>query len=225
MNVKKLKNGIIISCQALPDEPLHSSFIMSKMAKAAEEGGADGIRANGVKDIRAIRKETTLPVIGIIKKEYKDSDVYITPTIKEVDELLETDCEIIAVDATDRPRPNGTDLQELVDKVHKKNRLIMADIAVLDEGIRAEKMGFDLISTTLSGYTNYSQKRNEPDFQLIKELSSCVNIPVIMEGHTQKPKHVEKGLKFGAYAAVIGSIVTRPQYITRLYTDVVKEIK
>lgn len=225
MVLDKLKKGLIVSCQALEDEPLHSSFIMSKMAKAAEEGGANGIRANSVEDIRAIRRETDLPIIGIIKKDYDDSEVYITPTIKEVNALLETDCEIIAVDATDRPKPNGEQTEDLVKRIHEAGRLAMADISTLEEGIAAEKMGFDLVSTTMAGYTDYSESRDEPAFDLIKELNKKVHIPIIMEGHTRTPEHVQKGLEAGAFAVVVGSIITRPQVITKLYADAIKEMQ
>lgn len=225
MILEKIKNGLIVSCQALENEPLHSSFIMSKMAKAAEEGGASGIRANGVEDIIAIRKETNLPIIGIIKQDYEDSDVYITPTIKEVNALLRTDCEIIALDGTNRPRPLGTSLRELVDRIHDAGRLAMADVSILEEAIAAEKIGFDLVSTTMAGYTNYSGKLDEPAFGLIKRIKENIHLPVIMEGHTRSPEHVKKGLQSGAFAVVVGSIITRPQYITKIYTDIIKEIK
>ncbi|TLQ04714.1 N-acetylmannosamine-6-phosphate 2-epimerase [Marinilactibacillus psychrotolerans] len=225
MVLERIKEGLIVSCQALAEEPLHSSFIMSKMAKAAEMGGANGIRANSVEDIKAIRKETSMPVIGIIKQDYNNSEVYITATMQEVEALLETNCEIIALDATKRKRPNGENIQSLLDKIHEADRLAMADISTFEEGIEAEKLGFDLISTTLSGYTEYTEEASTPDFNLVKELSSRATIPVIMEGRTRTPEHVKKGLECGAYAVVVGSIITRPQYITKLYAEAIKEIK
>jgi len=194
------------------------------MAKAAEEGGAAGIRANSIDDIQAIRKETSLPIIGIIKAEYKDSEVYITPTMNEVDKLLETDCEIIALDATKRKRPMGTSLKKLVKKIHEENRLVMADISTLDEAIDAEKIGVDLISTTMSGYTDYSKQLNEPAFDLVEQIKEEIDIPVIMEGHTRTPEHVKHGMELGAHAVVVGSIITRPQIITKIYVDAIEEI-
>ena len=125
----EIKGGLIVSCQALETEPLYDSYIMSKMAYAAMLGGAVGIRANTVVDIKAIRERVDLPIIGIIKEEYHDSDVYITPTMKEVDALVEIGCDIIATDATNRPRPDGKSFEEFFTEVRKKypNQLFMAD--------------------------------------------------------------------------------------------------
>ena len=153
-----LPQGLIVSCQALPDEPLHSSFIMSKMALAAYQGGAVGIRANTKEDILAIKREVNLPVIGIVKRDYVNSDVFITATSKEVDELIASGCDVIALDATKQTRPKET-LSELVDYIrqHAPNVEIMADISTLDEAQQADKLGFDYIGTTLRGYTSYTK--------------------------------------------------------------------
>ena len=217
MNIKDLKNGVIVSCQALENEPLHSSFIMAKMALAAKEGGAIGIRANSTADINAIKGEVDLPVIGIIKRDYSDSDVYITATAHEVEELLSTKAEIIALDATNRKRPFNQKMEALLKLVHDNKRLAMADISTFEEAVEAERIGFDLVSTTLVGYTPYSRQVNEPDFDLIKKIKTELTIPVIMEGHTSLPIHVTKALESGAYAVVVGSIITRPQLITKHY--------
>ena len=220
--LKKIKGKLIVSCQALEDEPLHSSFIMGRMAKAAKEGGAIGIRAQGVSDINEIKKVTGLPVIGIIKRNYEDSEIYITPSIKEVEELLETECEMIALDATNRIRPNGESLKDLVDYIHKNNRLAMADISTFEEGVQAEKLGFDCISTTLSGYTSYSTQSKGADFDLLEKLVKTVNIPVICEGKINTPEDLKKAFELGAYSAVVGGAITRPQQITRRFTEVLK---
>jgi N-acylglucosamine-6-phosphate 2-epimerase len=213
----ELKGKIIVSCQALEDEPLHSSFIMGRMALAAEEGGAKGIRANSVVDIDEIKKQTDLPVIGIIKRDYENSDVYITPTMKEVEELLTTSAEIIALDATKQTRPNNEKVADLVERIHQSKRLAMADISTLSEALQAEKEGFDLVSTTLAGYTSYSKKTETPDFDLLKDIVQQVHLPVIMEGHTDAPEQVTKAFELGAFAVVVGSIITRPQVITKRY--------
>ena len=153
--INKIKGGLIVSCQALEDEPLYSSFIMSKMALAAEEGGAVGIRANSVVDIAEIQKSTALPIIGLIKKDYADSEVYITPTEAEVDALVLVGADIIAMDATNRPRPNGESLDAFFKRIKEKypNKLFMADCSTYEEGIHASELGFDIVGTTLSGYT------------------------------------------------------------------------
>ncbi|MBC1519763.1 N-acetylmannosamine-6-phosphate 2-epimerase [Listeria welshimeri] len=222
MNINDLKGQLIVSCQALENEPLHSSMIMARMALAAKEGGAKGIRANSPEDIREIKTIVDLPVIGIWKRDYKDSNVYITPTHYEVEALLETDVEIIALDATKQRRPNDEQLSDLLALIHRENRIAMADISTLEEAIEAERLGFDLISTTLAGYTPYSKETTEPDFELLEEIVKNVAVPVIMEGHTSKPEQVTEGLKKGAFAAVVGSIITRPKLITERYVNATK---
>ena len=218
----EIKGKLIVSCQALEEEPLHSSFIMGRMAKAAKEGGAIGIRAQGVNDINEIKEVTELPVIGIIKRNYDDSEIYITPTKKEVQELLETKCEMIALDATSRRRPNDENLKDLVDLIHENNRLAMADISTFEEGVQAKKLGFDCISTTLSGYTPYSTQSEKADFDLVQKLVKTVDIPVICEGKINTPEDLKKAFELGAYSAVVGGAITRPQQITRKFTDVLK---
>lgn len=213
---------MIVSCQALEDEPLHSSFIMARMALAAEQGGAKGIRANSAEDITAIKELIDLPVIGIVKRDYEDSAVYITPTKTEIKELLSTKAEIIALDATKQKRPNDEQLKDLLELIHKNDRFAMADISTLEEAVNADKMGFDLISTTLAGYTPYSVQTEGPDFNLLKNIIENVSVPVILEGHVDEPSQVTKALEMGAFAVVVGSIITRPQLITERYAEATK---
>ena len=217
-----IKGKVIVSCQALEDEPLHSSFIMGRMAKAAKEGGAVAIRAQSKEDIIEIKKVTDLPVIGLVKRNYENSEVFITATKKEVDELLESNCEMIALDSTLRERPKET-LKELYDYIHSKGKLIMADISTLEEGINAYKLGADCISTTLSGYTKYSPQSKEPDFNLISDLIKNVDIPVIGEGRLDTPELMLEAYNRGAYSVVVGSAITRPQLITKKFTEVLKD--
>jgi N-acylglucosamine-6-phosphate 2-epimerase len=180
----QLKGGLVVSCQALEEEPLHSSYIMSKMALAAKKGGAVGIRANSGKDILAIKAEVDLPVIGIIKKDFNNSEVFITPTIKEVDEIVEAGAEIVATDATGRLRPYNQTLEGFYREVRVKypDLLLMADISNYEEGLKAAELGFDLVATTLSGYTEYTKETSLPDFQLLQSLSEMLDIPVMAEG-------------------------------------------
>ncbi|MGN1007916.1 MAG: N-acetylmannosamine-6-phosphate 2-epimerase, partial [Butyricicoccus sp.] len=144
-NINKLKGRLVVSCQALPHEPLHSSFIMGRMALAAKEGGAAGIRANTKEDIREIQAQVDLPVIGIVKRDYADCDVYITPTLREVEELMEVKPEIIALDATARLRPNGVTLDEFFRELKQRwpDQLWMADCATVEEALHADALGFD----------------------------------------------------------------------------------
>lgn len=216
------KGKLIVSCQALEDEPLHSPFIMSKMALAAKEGGAVAIRAQGALDINAIKKEVNLPIIGLIKKNYSDSDIYITPTKSEIKSLIETGCEIIALDMTKRTRPFNESIEDLIKLIKDNNRLVMADISTYEEGILAEKLGADCVSTTLSGYTSYSPQDIEPDFLLISRLSKDLKIPVIAEGRIHYPYQLKKAFENGAYCAVVGGAITRPQEITKRFVQVLE---
>ncbi len=218
-----LKGKLIVSCQALKDEPLHSSFIMGRMALAAKLGGASAIRAQGVEDINEIKQVTGLPVIGIIKRNYPDSEIYITPTKKEIDELLETDCEMIALDATNRQRPGKESLESLVQYIHNHNRLVMADCSNHSEAVNAERIGCDCISTTLCGYTSYSENLDGPNLLLISALAKELNIPVIAEGKINTPNDLRDVLDSGAYCAVVGGAITRPLQITKKFTKILKE--
>jgi len=217
-----IKGKLVVSCQALPDEPLHSSFVMGKMAQAAKAGGAVAIRAQGIEDIIEIKKVTNLPIIGIIKKDYPDSAVYITPTKTEVGALLKTGCEMIALDVTLRSRPLGEKAEQLIEQIKSHNVLVMADISNVEEGLYAEKIGADCVSTTLSGYTDYTPQLIGPDFELIECLSEKLSIPVLAEGRINTPLDLQKVYACGAYSAVVGSAITRPQLIAAQFATVLK---
>jgi len=214
-----VQGKLIVSCQALSDEPLHSSFIMGRMALAAKEGGAVAIRAQSSDDIREIQKVTGLPVIGLVKRNYEDSPIYITPTMAEVEDLLTTDCEMIALDMTDRPRPQGEKLPDLLARIHEGGRLVLADISTYEEGMAAAKLGADAISTTLSGYTPYSPQLSGPDVELVMALSRDLDIPVFAEGRINEPADIQRVMAAGAYAPIVGSAITRPQLITAKFAQ------
>ncbi|MBS5753860.1 MAG: N-acetylmannosamine-6-phosphate 2-epimerase [Streptococcus parasanguinis] len=224
--MEELRHKLIVSCQALPDEPLHSDFIMARMAVATKEGGASGIRANSVVDIAAIRKAVDLPIIGIIKRDYQGADVYITATMKEVDELMTVRPDIIAIDATTSTRPNGESLKEFFQKVKEKypDQLWMADCSTIDEMLTADQLGFDFIGTTLVGYTKQSQgdKIESNDFEIIRKALSELSHPLIAEGNIDTPDKVRRVLELGAYSVVVGSAITRPQLITKKFVEATK---
>lgn len=219
----KLQGKLVVSCQALEDEPLHSSEIMAKMALAAKQGGATGIRANSVQDIQAIKKEVDLPVIGIIKRDYSDSPVFITATLKEVQELLASGAEMLAIDATDRKRPNEGTLEELITyvKKHAPKIQLMADTSTVEEAIQAEKLGFDCVGTTLIGYTEETRGQSlyAEDFAILKEIKEKVSIPVVAEGKLDTPELAQQALVNGADFVVVGSAITRPQLITKKFAE------
>lgn len=182
-----LKGKLVVSCQALENEPLHSPFIMSRMALAAAQGGAAAIRANSVVDIEAIRQQVSLPVIGIIKRDYPESEVFITATIKEVDELMSVSPDIIALDATARPRPGGESLETLVSRIRARYPavLLMADISSVEEAVTAQALGFDCVGTTLYGYTADTAGHSLPenDCAFLKAVLAAVTVPVVAEGN------------------------------------------
>ena len=221
--IEGLKGKLIVSCQALPHEPLHSSFIMGRMALAAKEGGALGIRANTKEDIREIQEQVDLPVIGIVKRDYDDSEIYITPTMKEVDELMEVKPEIIAMDATVRLRPGGKTLDMFFKEVKEKypNQRFMADCSTVEEALHADKLGFDFIGTTLVGYTEQSRdlKIEHNDFEIIREIVAKVKHRVIAEGNINTPEKAKRVIELGAFSVVVGSIITRPQLITKSFAE------
>lgn len=229
MDISAVKGHLIVSCQALPHEPLHSSFIMGRMARAAAEGGAKGIRANTCADIAEIRKNVDLPVIGIIKRDYPDNGVYITPTMKEIDELMTVKPEIIALDATGAIRPDGKTLDEFYHDIRTKypDQPLMADCSTVEEALHADALGFDFIGTTLVGYTDQSRGDliEKDDFAIIRTILNAVHHPVIAEGNINTPAKARRVIELGCFSVVVGSIITRPQVITRTFTQEMEKLE
>lgn len=222
--LEELKGSLIVSCQALPEEPLHDSYIMGRMAYAAMLGGAKGIRANSVEDIREIKEVVPLPIIGIIKAKYENSDVFITPTLKEIDLLYQEGVDLIAIDATKRVRPDGTTIDEIFPLIREKykDQLFMADCSTFEEGVKAYELGFDCVSSTLAGYTDYTKSRTLPDFELIEQLVKHLPIPVIAEGGIWTPEQLKKVFELGVHAAVVGTAITRPKEITQRFVNSIR---
>lgn len=220
--INRLKGKVVVSVQAMPSEPLYLEKCMVAMMKSVIKGGAGALRVAGSRDVRNAKRLFEVPVIGLTKPDVIPSNwqeiVYITPTIKEVIELVEAGADIIAFDGTMRPRPEGAKLEEIIKYIKINKRISMADISTLEEAQNAEKLGADILSTTLSGYTQFSQNRGEgPDFELLKELVENTNLPVVLEGRIWNPEEVTKAFELGAHCVVIGSAITRPQLITRRF--------
>ncbi|MHB1628887.1 MAG: N-acetylmannosamine-6-phosphate 2-epimerase [Bacilli bacterium] len=224
--VESLRGGLIVSCQALPGEPLYGPEYMAVMALAAQQGGAVGIRANTPEDITAIRRVCSLPMIGIYKRDYDGSPVYITPTMKEVDEIVVTGAEIVAIDATSGERPSGASASAFIRDIKRRHDiLVMADVSTVDEGLAAMVAGADVVSTTMAGYTPQSVSIEGPAFDLLMGLVSRSVHPVICEGRIGSPEECAKAFQLGAYAVVVGSAITRPQDITRVFAKVTPKMR
>lgn len=221
--LNRIKGTVVVSVQAMPNEPLYLEQCMIGMMKSVVNGGAGALRLAGARDVKNAKKLFNLPIIGltkpnIIPKNYKEL-VYITPNIKDVIELVEAGADVIATDATQRKRPNNEKLQDLIKYIHINKRLAMADISTLEEGLNAKKLGADIISTTLAGYTleSANSPANEPDFELLKQLVEQTQLPVVLEGRIWEPEQVNKAFELGAHCVVIGSAITRPQLITKRF--------
>ncbi|PJF36242.1 MAG: N-acetylmannosamine-6-phosphate 2-epimerase [Candidatus Thermofonsia Clade 1 bacterium] len=210
--IAQVRGQLIVSCQALPDEPLHGAAIMARMAIAAQMGGAKGIRANGVEDIRAIRQAVNLPIIGL----YKDGaeGVYITPTVWHAQAVMAAGAQVVAFDATRRPRPNNERVADIIAAIHAQGRLALADVATLEEAQAAQADGADFVAPTLNGYTEETADSATPDFSLIRAMVAELRVPVIAEGRINTPQQARQAIACGALAVVVGSAITRPQIIT-----------
>jgi N-acylglucosamine-6-phosphate 2-epimerase len=221
--IEDFRGKLIVSCQALENEPLYVPGYMAKMALAAKLGGAVGIRANSPEDIKSIKNEIDIPVIGIWKQMTKGNEVYITPTIEAARAVYNAGADIIAIDCTFRKNLNGEYAWELIKKIKKElNILVMADVSTLEEAINAEREGADLVSTTLSGYTEYTRNIEGPDFNLIEDISKVIKIPVMAEGRIGSHEDAVKALEAGAHAVIIGAAITRPKEITKGFVDAIK---
>lgn len=213
--LERLRGSLIVSCQAEAGEPLHGPVFMAAMACAAAKAGASGIRANGPEDILAIRRLISLPIIGLFKKDIRGFSVRITPSVELAVQIAEAGADIITLDATARPHPDGLRLAQRISLVQGQTGCpVMADVSSLSEGLAAEQAGADLVATTLSGYSESSPAQDGPDLELVQKLSSSLRVPVVAEGRIATPDQAAQALDLGAFAVVVGSAITRPQWIT-----------
>lgn len=219
---ERLRGGLVVSCQALPHEPLFGAGIMARLAVAAQAGGAVGIRANSPADIAAIRAESDLPLIGLSKVDVPRFDVYITPTLADALAVSSAGADVIALDATARPHPEGltADFIRLVRA--ETGKPILADISTDDEALEAQEAGADFVSTTMSGYTPYSPQSEEPDLDLVRRLAAVLTVPLIAEGRIATPEQARAALDAGAWAVIVGGAITRPQQITERFLRAIK---
>ena len=223
MCIDKIKNNVIVSVQAMPNEPLYKEECITSMMQSVMNGGAKTLRVAGTRDVK-IAKSLGATVIGITKPDGLPENwkeiVYITPTTVEAQQLIDAGADIIAFDGTSRPRPNDCKLEDIIKLIKSNNRLAMADISTLEEGINCKNLGVDILSTTLSGYTLESLSDSKtPDYELLEALVKETNMPVILEGRIWEPEEVTKAFELGAHSVVIGSAITRPQLITKRFIE------
>ncbi|WP_373212411.1 N-acetylmannosamine-6-phosphate 2-epimerase [Ruminococcus sp. 5_1_39BFAA] len=222
----RIKGKVIVSCQAVPGEPLYveEKSIMYLMARAAKQAGTPAIRTSSIRDVIAIKEETGLPVIGLVKVKYEGFESYITPTMKEVDDLVAAGSDVIAFDCTNMKRGDGKTISEYISEVRAKypDAILMADISTYEEGVNAWKLGMDMVGTTMSGYTSYSPKLPGPDYELVKKLAATIDVPVIGEGRVHSPEQAVEMLNAGAFAVVVGGAITRPLEIATRFIQAVE---
>jgi N-acylglucosamine-6-phosphate 2-epimerase len=213
--------ALVVSCQARPDNPLHGASFMAAMAKAAADGGARAIRANGPDEVRAIRAATKLPIIGLNKQRDDRHPVYITPSLESARAVAEAGADMIAIDATGRPRA-GEPVADLIRCIHSDlGKPVLADIDTLESALAALGHGADAVATTLAGYTESRARSPGPDFDLLRQLVETVRVPVIAEGRVWTVDEVAHAFELGAAAVVIGTAITNPREITRRFAAAV----
>ncbi|WP_243791875.1 N-acetylmannosamine-6-phosphate 2-epimerase [Saccharopolyspora gloriosae] len=217
----RLRGRLVVSCQAYPGEPLRDPESMRRMALAALHGGAAGIRAQGLDDLRLIRESAGVPLIGLWKDGAEG--VYITPTAGHAVAVAGTGADIVAFDATGRERPDGKPISDTIAAIHQAGRLAMADVSTLDEGVRAVELGVDVVGTTLSGYTGSAPKPAGPDLDLVEGLVGAVTVPVIAEGRIHTPQQAAAAMSRGAHAVVVGTAITHPTTITSWFADAITD--
>lgn len=221
---EELKNGLIVSCQSEGNDPFNSPEGVTLFAKAAEMGGASGIRSEGIEKTKSILESVKLPVIGLIKSKFDDGCVRITGSFDDFESLLEIGCHIIAVDGTFRKRDNLTGPEFISELKKNYDAIILADVSTFEEGVACAYNGADCISTTLSGYTPETKYLNtdKPDFELLKALTKKLKLPVIAEGRYNRPEFAAQAIRLGAWSVVVGTAITRPRIITSWFVEAIQ---
>lgn len=215
MNVlDRLRGGLIVSVQAWPGSAIDDPYVLAAMAAAAQANGAAGVRIQGVPNMLSVRSKVTIPMIGIIKREYEGYEPYITPTLEEVAEIVQSGAEIVAFDATARARPGGTTVELLVEAIHAAGRIAMADCATAEDALCAQAAGAEIVATTLCGYTAETKGRTLPALDLVKSLSELEAFTVC-EGGVSSPSQLREALEAGADAVVVGTAITNVDALVR----------
>lgn len=219
--IEALRGGLVVSCQAYPGEPMRDPRVMTAVALAAVQGGALGIRAQGLDDLAALRPALSVPLIGLLK--VGKTGVFITPTVADCRAVACTGCEIVALDGTVRPRPDGSSLKDCFDAVHELGALAMADCGSLEDAEASMDAGADVLGTTLSGYTAARTRTAGPDFELLAGIVAISDRPVFAEGRVRTPGDAARCLDLGAHTVVVGTAITHPTSITRGFVDALRQ--
>ena len=219
--LSQIQYGLIASCQPVDDGPMDKPEIVSAMAQASVAGGASGLRIEGVDNLKATRPFVNIPIIGIVKRDLPDSPIRITPFLQDIEDLANAGADIIAVDGTSRPRP--VDIESAVKKIHEMCCLAMADCSNLEEGLYCQKLGFDIVGSTMSGYIG-GPVPEEPDYQLVKDLKA-VGCFVMAEGRYNTPELAKVAIEIGADCVTVGSALTRLEHIVSWFANSVKSAR
>lgn len=222
--LERLRGGLIVSVQARTGSALDDPHVLAAMAQAAQENGAAGVRIQGVRNLQAVRKRVSIPIAGIVKREYEGFEPYITPTIREVREVLDCGAEIVAFDATGRPHPQGHEVAELVAEIHRAGALAMADCALADDAVCAKAAGADIIATTLCGYTKETRGTELPALDLVRAFAQ-LGCFVVCEGGIHVPRAGAAALDAGADAIVVGTAITNTEWLVREYASALGQPK
>jgi N-acylglucosamine-6-phosphate 2-epimerase len=214
--LERLRGQLIVSVQARAGSALDDPHVLAAMARAAQDNGAAGVRIQGVRNLEAVRKRVEIPILGIIKRQYEDFEPYITPTLREVREILDCGAEIIAFDATARPRPGGVEIAELIAAIHDGGALAMADCALPEDGVCAQAAGADIVATTLCGYTKETQGAALPAVDLVRRFRDLATF-VVCEGGIHSPSSAADAVQAGAQAVVVGTAITNTEWLVSQY--------
>jgi N-acylglucosamine-6-phosphate 2-epimerase len=220
--IEALRGGLVVSVQASPDSPLADPALMVALARAAETGGAAGIRADGPEDVAAIKQAVDVPVIGLRKRRTAGSEIYITPELEDARAIAAAGADVLAVDATLRARPDGQDAAAFLDRLAEELPLpVLADVDSLEAGLAARAAGAAAVATTLAGYTGGSAIPSGPDLELVAALAAGLDCPVLAEGRIATPEQARAAFSAGAFAVVVGTAITDPVALTRSFAAAV----
>jgi N-acylglucosamine-6-phosphate 2-epimerase len=221
--IQALRHGLIVSCQAPVDSPLHQPTVIAAIAQASINQGAVGVRIDTPVHVSAVRQQVKAPIIGLWKQQLTDYEVYITPQFHHAAAIVKAGADIIAIDATLRNRPEGETVANLIERIHKLGKPVMADVDTIEAAIAAEAAGADLVGTTLYGYTAETHHLSPPGFDLLTHLVQQLEIPAICEGGISSPQMARHALDLGAYAVVVGTAITGIDHQVKIYQQTMTE--